>query len=139
MAVPKVEPAKSWKDALLSPITQGAPERKLLAVPKVTSVTKKVTFLQKAESLRKITEDYVKASKQYATVRATARTKSFLIQTKEANQFATTTFVAASMGATKNVVAQLLKRVEDSIKMVEFPRRKPLLKTWPSLGPLGGG
>ena len=34
LAVPKVEPAKSWKDALLSPITQGAPEQKLLAVPK---------------------------------------------------------------------------------------------------------
>ncbi|CAL5364465.1 unnamed protein product [Camellia sinensis] len=80
LAVSKVEPTKSWKDALLSSITQGAPERKLLAVPKVTGVTKKVTLLQKAESLRKITEDYVKASKQYATVRATARTKSFLIQ-----------------------------------------------------------
>lgn len=124
LAVPKVEPTKSWKDALLSPITQGAPERKLLAVPKVTGVTKKVTLLQKAESLRKITEDYVKASKQYAIVRATARTKSFLIQAKEANQFATTTFVAASTGATKNVVAQLLKRVEDSIKMVEFAQKK---------------
>ncbi|CAL5439604.1 unnamed protein product [Camellia sinensis] len=80
LAVPKVEPAKSWKDALLSPITQGAPEQKLLAVPKVTGVTKKVTLLQKVESLRKITEDYVKASKQYATVRAIAQTKSFLIQ-----------------------------------------------------------
>ncbi|CAL5431262.1 unnamed protein product [Camellia sinensis] len=124
LAIPKVEPAKSWKDALLSPITQGAPERKLLAVPKVTGVTKKVTLLQKAESLRKITKDYVKASKQYAAVRATARTKSFLIQAKEANQFATTTFVAASTGATKNVVAQLLKRVEDSIKMVEFAQKK---------------
>ncbi|CAL5428837.1 unnamed protein product [Camellia sinensis] len=124
LAVPKVESTKSWKDALLSPATQGAPERKLLAVPKVTGVTKKVTLLQKAESLRKITEDYVKASKQYAIVRATARTKSFLIQAKEANQFATTTFVAASTGATKNVVAQLLKRVEDSIKMVEFAQKK---------------
>ncbi|CAL5395696.1 unnamed protein product [Camellia sinensis] len=49
LAVPKVESAKSWKDALLSPITQGAPERKLLAVPKVTGVTKKVTLLQKTE------------------------------------------------------------------------------------------
>ncbi|CAL5375870.1 unnamed protein product [Camellia sinensis] len=124
LAVPRVEPTKSWKDALLSPITQGAPERKLLAVSKVTSVTKKVTLLQKAESLRKITKDYVKASKQYATVRAIARTKSFLIQAKEANQFATTTFVAASTGATKNVMAQLLKRVEDSIKMVEFAQKK---------------
>ncbi|CAL5412196.1 unnamed protein product [Camellia sinensis] len=137
LAVPKVESTKSWKDALLSPATQGAPERKLLAVPKVTGVTKKVTLLpkvtgvtkkvtllQKAESLRKITEDYVKASKQYAIVRATARTKSFLIQAKEANQLATTTFVAASTGATKNVVAQLLKRVEDSIKMVEFAQKK---------------
>ncbi|CAL5430431.1 unnamed protein product [Camellia sinensis] len=124
LAVPKVEPTKSWKDALLSPATQGAPERKLLAVPKVTGVTKKVTLLQKAESLRKITEDYVKASKQYAMVRATARTKNFLIQAKEANQFATTTFVAASTGATKNVVAQLLKRVEDSIKMVESAQKK---------------
>ncbi|CAL5321641.1 unnamed protein product [Camellia sinensis] len=124
LAVPKVEPAKSWKDALLFPITQGAPEQKLLAVPKVTGVTKKVTLLQKVESLRKITEDYVKASKQYVTVRATARTKSFLIKAKEANQFATMTFVAASTGATKNVVAQLLKRVEDSIKMVEFAQKK---------------
>ncbi|CAL5411547.1 unnamed protein product [Camellia sinensis] len=124
LAVPKVEPTKSWKDALLSPATQGAPERKLLAVLKVTGVTKKVTLLQKAESLRKITEDYVKASKQYAIVRATARTKNFLIQAKEANQFATTTFVAASTGATKNVVAQLLKRVEDPIKMVESAQKK---------------
>ncbi|CAL5323486.1 unnamed protein product [Camellia sinensis] len=99
-------------------------ERKLLAVPKVTGVTKKVTFLQKVVSLRKSTEDYVKASKQYAIVRATARTKNFLIQAKEANQFATATFVAASRGATKNVVAQLLKRVEDSIKMVEFAQKK---------------
>ncbi|CAL5425633.1 unnamed protein product [Camellia sinensis] len=116
----------------ITPITQGAPKRmllavpkrKLLAVPKVTGVMKKVILLQKAESLRKITEDYVKASKQYAIVRAIARTKNFLIQAKEASQFATTTFVAASMGATKNVVAQLLKSVEDSIKMVESAQKK---------------
>ncbi|CAL5346709.1 unnamed protein product [Camellia sinensis] len=116
----------------IAPITQGAPERMLLAIPKrkllvvlkVTGVTKKVTLLQKVESLRKIIEDYMKVSKQYATVRATARTKSFLIQANEANQFVTIAFVAASTGATKNVVAQLLKRVEDSIKMAESAQKR---------------
>ncbi|KAF5952229.1 hypothetical protein HYC85_010173 [Camellia sinensis] len=122
LAVPKVEPAKSWKDALLFPITQGAPEQKLLVVLKVTGVTKKVTLLQKVGSLKKITEDYVKASKQYATVRATARTKSFLIQANEANQFAITTFVAASTGATKNVVAQLLKKKKASAENMAIIR-----------------
>ncbi|KAG5565469.1 hypothetical protein RHGRI_001379 [Rhododendron griersonianum] len=106
------------------PAHRDAPERKLLAVLPRAQTNNSTSLLQKAESLKGVAEDLLKAAKQYMTVRATSCSWDFLGKAKDAKEAIVVVVTLAKARTTQSTLGLLITQAEHSIMIAEKAQKR---------------
>ncbi|KAF7151567.1 hypothetical protein RHSIM_Rhsim02G0138800 [Rhododendron simsii] len=106
------------------PAHREAPERKLLAVLPRAQTNNSTSLLQKAESLKGVAEDLLKAAKQYMVVRATKCSWDFLGKAKAAKEAIAVAVILAKAHTTQSTLGLLITQAEHSITIAEKAQKR---------------
>ncbi|KAG5556090.1 hypothetical protein RHGRI_006649 [Rhododendron griersonianum] len=119
------------------PAHREAPERKLLAVLPRAQTNNSTSLLQKAESLKGVAEDLLKAAKQYMAVRATRCSWDFLGKAKDAKEAIAVVVTLAKARTTQSTLGLLITQAEHSIMIAEKAQKRASVENYSIIRNIG--